>query len=207
MYTPPAFAETDEAEIRSMIETAGLASLITMTCDGLMATPLPLFLNAEEGPSGTLHGHVARANPQWKLEPQGESLVIFPGLDAYVSPGWYASKAEHGKVVPTWNYSTVHVYGVTEFYEDAERLRQVVSGRAEKHEKNRPDPWAVSDAPDAFIASKLRGIVGVRIQITRIEAKKKFSQNQQAQDRLGVAQGLAAEESASARAMAPKIPV
>ncbi|MBD8890617.1 FMN-binding negative transcriptional regulator [Roseibium litorale] len=207
MYTPPAFAETDQAEIQAMIETAGLASLITMTSEGLMATPLPLLLNTHEGQQGTLYGHIARANPQWKLEPQGEALVIFPGLDAYVSPGWYASKAEHGKVVPTWNYSAVHAYGAVEFFEDAGRLHQVVSDLTEKHEKNRAEPWTVTDAPEAFISAHMRGIVGVRIELSRIEAKKKLSQNRLQPDRQGVAEGLAKEASPSARAMASKIPV
>ncbi|SHM24741.1 FMN-binding negative transcriptional regulator [Roseibium suaedae] len=207
MYTPPAFAENDAAEIRKMIEAAGLATLVTMTSDGLMATPLPLFLKSDEGTSGVLYGHIARANPQWKHEPQGEALVIFPGLDAYVSPGWYPSKAEHGKVVPTWNYSAVHVYGDLEFFEDADRLHQVVSRQTEKHEQNRPETWAVTDAPEAFVAAQLRGIIGVRIEISRIEAKKKFSQNRQLQDRQGVAEGLAKEDNPSARAMASIIPV
>src|SRR5690606_23608682 len=118
---------------------------------------------------GTLYGHLARANPQWKLPASGEALVIFNGPDAYITPSWYASKAEHGKVVPTWNYSAVHAYGPAEFFEDEERLREAVARLTDLHEKPRSQPWAVTDAPDAFVRAQLRGIVGVRIPVTRLE--------------------------------------
>lgn len=207
MYTPPAFSISDEIEIREMIHTSGLATLVTMTSEGLKGTPLPLFLNEAEGPYGTVYGHMARANPQWQLEPQGEALVIFTGVDAYVSPGWYASKAEHGKVVPTWNYSAVHAYGKAEFFEEPGRVRDVVSRLTDKHERSRAAPWSVTDAPETFIAAQLRGIVGVRLEISRLDAKKKFSQNRPAADRAGVAKGLAEEENTAARSMAGQIPL
>ncbi len=118
MYTPPAFRDDDRASIHAGIEAAGLATLVTMTEEGLVGTPLPFLLSPDEGPLGTLYGHVAKANPQWRLAPVGEALAIFAGPDAYISPGWYATKAEHGRVVPTWNYAAVHAYGVPEFFED-----------------------------------------------------------------------------------------
>jgi len=192
MYTPPAFRDEDRASIHGMIEAAGLATLVTMTGEGLVGTPLPLFLVADEGPLGTLYGHVARANPQWRLPPVGEALAIFAGPDAYVSPGWYAAKAEHGRVVPTWNYAAVHAYGVAEFFEDAGRLRAVVARLTDRHEAGRAQPWSVDDAPEAFVQGQLRGIVGVRLPVAGLKGKRKFSQNRSAADRAGVVRGLRA---------------
>jgi len=206
MYTPPAFAQDDLATIHGMIRAAGLATLVTMTEDGLIGTPLPLILKEDEGPFGTLHGHLARPNPQWKLTPQADALVIFPGPDAYVSPSWYASKAEHGKVVPTWNYSAVHAYGTPEFFDDPDRLLQVVSTLTDRHEAGRPAPWAVADAPEKYVQAQLRGIVGLKLEISRLEGKQKFSQNKPEADRAGVARGLAGEADPAAREMAGQIP-
>ena len=163
MYTPPAFREDDIGAMHAAIRSAGLATLVTATGEGLMATPLPLILDAGEGPLGTLYGHVARPNPQGRLAAIGEALAIFAGPDAYVSPGWYASKAEHGRVVPTWNYAAVHAYGPAEFYDDPARLHAHVSRLSDRHEAGRAAPWAVSDAPAGYIAGQLRGIIGVRI--------------------------------------------
>lgn len=154
-----------------------------------------------------LHGHMARANPQWTLSPLGEAIAIYSGPDAYVTPSWYAAKREHGKVVPTWNYVAVHAYGPVEFYEDEARLRDVVGRVTDLHEAGRADPWRVSDAPEAFVRAQLRGIVGVRIPVTRIEGKRKMSQNRPDADRAGVAAGLAASEREGDRAVAAMIPV
>lgn len=206
MYTPPAFRQDDLATIHALIRACGLATLVTMTEDGLMGTPLPLILRADEGQFGTLYGHLARANPQWKLTPQAEALVIFPGVDAYITPSWYAAKAEHGKVVPTWNYSAVHAYGSPEFFDDKDPLLQVVSQLTDENEQARPLPWAVGDAPEKFIEAQLRGIVGLRLEISRLEGKQKLSQNKPEADRAGVAEGLAQEPSPSAKAMAAQIP-
>jgi transcriptional regulator len=167
-----------------------------------MATPLPMFLEAGEGSYGVLYGHVARANPQWRTAPVGEALALFMGPDAYVSPGWYATKRETGKVVPTWNYVTLHAHGPVEFFDDAERLLAVVTRLTNLHEADRPEPWAVSDAPEPFIHSQLRGIVGVRLPITRLEGKRKLSQNRSEADQAGVAAGLAASDRPSDRALA-----
>ena len=206
MYVPPAFREDDLAALHATMRGARLANLVTATDEGLVATPLPLLLAREEGPCGTLYGHVARANPQWRLPPRGDAMALFQGPDAYVSPAWYPSKREHGKVVPTWNYVAVHAYGPVEFFEDADRLLGVVTRLTDLHERPRAGPWAVTDAPEAFVRAQLRGIVGLRLPIARIEGKRKMSQNRSAADRAGVAAGLAASDRASDRALAALIP-
>jgi transcriptional regulator len=206
MYTPPAFREDDPAEIRRIIREARLATLVTATAEGLVATPLPLILDESAGGHGVLLGHVARANPQWTLPPIGEAMVIFSGPDAYITPNWYAAKREHGKVVPTWNYVAVHVYGTVEFFDDEVRLREAVTRLTNLYEQSRPAPWAVNDAPEDFVRSQLKGIVGVRLPIARIEGKRKMSQNRSDADRAGVAVGLAESERESDRSVADLIP-
>jgi transcriptional regulator len=207
MYTPPAFKDDDLDSIRATIRAARLANLVTATADGPVATPLPLFLDAGEGDRGVLYGHVAKANPQWRSVPIGEALAIFMGPDAYVTPSWYATKQETGKVVPTWNYVAVHAYGPVEFFEDAERLLQVVTRLTNMQEHPRAEPWAVNDAPGDFVAAQLRGIVGVRIPVTRFEGKRKMSQNRPEVDRVRVAAGLAASDNPQDREVAPLIPL
>lgn len=202
MYTPSAFREDDLPTLHAMMREMRLANLVTATPEGLHATPLPLFVVPDEGPHGTLYGHVARANPQWKLPPTGEALALFTGANAYVSPSWYPSKAEHHKVVPTWNYVAVHAYGPAEFFDDAARLLGVVTRLTELHEGGGAAAWSVSDAPADFIAAQLKGIVGVRLPIARIEGKRKMSQNRPAADRAGVAAGLAASPRLSDRDVA-----
>ena len=145
---------------------------------------------------GTLYGHVAKANPQWREVPVGEAMAIFMGPDAYVTPSWYEGKSRDGKVVPTWNYVAVHIYGPVEFFEDADRLLDVVTRLTDLHEASHPRPWAVSDAPPDFIQAQLRGIVGVRLPITRIDAKRKMSQNRKAEDRANVKEGLSGSDDA-----------
>lgn len=207
MYIPPAFKDDDIERIRATIRDARLANLVTSTADGLVATPLPLLLDEGEGPHGTIYGHVAKANPQWRLAPIGEALAIFMGPEAYVTPSWYVTKQETGKVVPTWNYIAVHAYGPVEFFQDPERLLDVVTRLTKRHETPRANPWAVGDAPADFIAAQLRGIVGLRIPVTRFEGKRKMSQNRPAGDRLGVAAGLAASEDLRDREVAALIPL
>ena len=202
MYIPPAFREEDATEIRRVMREARLSTLVTATSEGLIATPLPLLLDEADGEFGTLHGHLARANPQWSLPALGEAMVIFSGPDAYVTPSWYPSKAEHGKVVPTWNYVAVHAYGEVEFFADEAGLHDVVSRLTEHYERPREAPWAVTDAPEPFVRSQLKGIVGLRLRITRIDAKKKASQNRNATDRTGVATGLSSSERPDDRAVA-----
>jgi transcriptional regulator len=207
MYSPPAFRDTDPATLHQLIHSTPVANLVTATADGLFATPLPLFLVAGEGPHGTLYGHVAKANPQWRAAPITDALAIFMGPDAYVSPSWYANKPVDGKVVPTYNYVTVHAHGPAEFFEDADRLLAVVTRLTDRFETGRPQPWAVTDAPSAFIESQLRGIVGVRLPIGRLEGKRKLSQNRPAADRLRVARELAASDRPADRAVAAMMPL
>jgi transcriptional regulator len=153
-----------------------------------------------------IYGHLAKPNPQWRVPPLGEGLAIFMGSDAYVTPAWYATKQETGKVVPTWNYVAVHAHGPVEFFHDVDRLLDAVTRLTNLHEGPRAVPWAVNDAPVDFIAAQLRGIVGVRMPITRLEGKRKMSQNRNEVDRAGVAAGLAASERTTDREVAALIP-
>lgn len=190
MYVPPAFAVSDLGELQRIIRTARLGFLVTRSSNGLQSTPLPLFLNAEEGDYGTLYGHLARANPQWRSSMEGEAMALFMGPNAYITPSWYATKATTGKVVPTWNYVAVEAHGRIEFFTESERLLDVVTRLTYIYEQPRDRPWAVSDAPAEFIKTQLRGIVGVRMPIVRMVGKCKMSQNRSAEDRAGVIEGL-----------------
>lgn len=193
MYTPRAFALDDLPELQQLIRHTRLAQLVTFGEHGLQASHLPLLLNPDEGPNGTLYGHLAKANRQWQdLQNGSEALVIFAGAEAYVSPGFYPAKAEHGKVVPTWNYVAVHAYGQPEVFTDPQRLLQVVEGLTERHEAGRPQPWKVADAPADYIDGMLKAIVGFALPIQRLEGKRKLSQNRNAEDIAGVRDGLAA---------------
>lgn len=202
MYTPPAFAEERLDVLHDWIDANPFGALVTATPDGLVATHLPWILDRARGPHGTLEGHIARANPHHAhREHAGESLVIFTGPDAYITPAWYPSKAAHGKVVPTWNYVAVHVHGVARFSDDPERLRRHVEALTARHERGRDHPWLVSDAPERFITQLLGAIVSVEVEITRIEGKWKASQNRSQADIDGVAAGLAASADPRERAM------
>ncbi|PBB82424.1 transcriptional regulator [Mesorhizobium sp. WSM3879] len=206
MYIPPAFRDDDRESLMATIRAARLATLVTATAEGPQATPLPLLLNESEGEHGTIYGHVAKANPQWRAPVLGDGLAIFMGPDAYVTPAWCQTKQETGKVVPTWNYLAVHAYGPIEFFEDADRLLEIVTRLTNLHEGGRPSPWSVSDAPPDFIQAQLKGIVGLRMPITRLQGKRKMSQNRNAADRAGVATGLAASDRPSDRDVARLIP-
>ena len=193
MYIPKAFELTDLPLLHAAMRKSELALLVSVTANGLVATHLPLLLDENAGPLGTLHGHVARANRQWQdTIPGTEALVIFPGLDTYVSPSWYPAKAETGRVVPTWNYSAIHAYGIPVFFEDPERLRGVVTRLTARHEEGFAAPWRVTDAPANYIDGQLKAIVGFEIPIARIEGKEKFNQNRSAEDRAGVISALRA---------------
>jgi transcriptional regulator len=191
MYIPAHFAATPET-VQSLLASPGAANLITMTEQGLLATLLPFAFNPGVGEHGALQAHMARNNPQWSSLPTGEALAIIQGPDDYVSPSWYAAKAEHGRVVPTWNYATLHVYGELVIHDDAGWLAGHVRHLTGLHEDRREHPWAVDDAPEKFIAGQLRAIVGVELLVTRIEAKEKLSQNRSDADAAGVAAGLRA---------------
>ncbi|EJM05510.1 transcriptional regulator [Pseudomonas sp. GM102] len=203
MYTPSNFAIDDLNELHQQILGTRLGVLVTHGEQGLQASHLPLLLNVDHGTHGTLYGHFAKANPQWKeLQNGAEALVIFAGADAYVSPGFYPSKAEHGKVVPTWNYVAVHAYGTAEVFTDADRLRNLVSALTDRHEAGRINPWKVADAPTDYIDGMLKAIVGFALPIQRLEGKRKLSQNRNAADIAGVREGLAASPDVHDQALA-----
>ena len=189
MYIPAHFTP-DDTTLGELLRHHGAADLVTLTAEGLVATMLPFVYVPEAGEHGALHGHLARNNTQWKLPVQGEALAIVRGPDAYITPSWYASKAEHGRVVPTWNYLTAHVYGQLVVRDDPDWTENLVRRLTAKHEASRAHPWSVDDAPRAFIEGQLRAIVGVELLISRIEAKAKLSQNRPAADVAGVIAGL-----------------
>jgi transcriptional regulator len=190
MYVPGHFA-VDDAAVDELLARHGAGDLITLTEDGLLATMLPFAYEPSAGERGALYGHVARNNDQWRKPALGESLAIVRGPDAYISPSWYASKAEHGRVVPTWNYITAHVYGRLVVHNDPEWVEDVVRRLTVKHETAKGDPvWSVDDAPRQYIEGQLRAIVGLELVITRVEAKAKLSQNRPPADVEGVIEGL-----------------
>lgn len=198
MYTPHQFDEARLPVLHDAIRRTPLATLVTMTSDGLTATHLPLMLDPERGPNGTLIGHIARANSQWcDSLPGSDALAIFLGPEAYISPSWYATKRETGKVVPTWNYIAVHAYGRAEFFGDAERLRSIVTRLTDAHEAGSAHPWHVTDAPPRYIDLELKAIVGVEVPITRIDGKWKLNQNRSAADRQGVIEALETRDHAT----------
>lgn len=202
MYQPPAFRETDVPTQQAFIAAHPLGLLISGGEAGLLANPIPFLLYPDEGPFGTLRCHLSRANPQWRSIGQTtEVLVVFQGADHYITPSWYPQKAVDGKVVPTWNYAMVQARGPARIIEDAAWLHANVSALTDQHEGRRARPWAVSDAPDVFIAGQLKGIVGIEIAITALDGKFKASQNRAEADRAGVAEGLLGETDAAAPAM------
>ncbi|MGL4318968.1 MAG: FMN-binding negative transcriptional regulator [Pseudomonas sp.] len=205
MYLPSAFRQDDLAELHRQIAASRLATVVSQGADGLQASHLPLLLVPDEGEFGTLYGHFARANPQWRELAGGETLVIFNGPDAYVSPSWYPAKAEHGKVVPTWNYIAVHAYGQAEVFDDAERLLQLVSRLSDQHEAGRAQPWAVSEAPRDYLDSMLRAIVGFALPIQRLQGKWKLGQNRSSADQHGVQTGLNASADSRDQEMARRM--
>jgi transcriptional regulator len=200
VYLPEAFAVSDPEEVAAMLAAARLGALVTQGPGGLFSSHLP-FLHEAEG--GRLIGHLARASPHRDRAPDGsEALVIFQGMDAYVSPGWYASKAEHGRVVPTWNYEAIHVHGRVRWFTDAGRLKDVVRRLTDRFEAAQPEPWSIDDAPADYTRRMLEAIVGVEVEINRVLAKRKLSQNRSAADRAGVIAGLSASSEASDRRLA-----
>ena len=191
MYVPEHFREERIEVLRNAIRSAGMATLVSMTTDGLIASHAPLMLDPEPAPYGTLIGHLARANPHARTADRGvQTLVIFQGPDGYITPSYYAAKREHGKVVPTWNYEAIHAYGTLQVFDDPVRLLDVVTRLTQLHETPRTAPWAVADAPEDFVQGMLRGIVGIALPITRLEGKIKMSQNRPAADQAGVIDGL-----------------
>ena len=199
MYLPPHFEEHRAPVLHALVETHPLGLLVTQSDAGLAANPIPWLLDVEADGSTLLRGHVARANPVWR-EARGDvdSLVVFQGPQAYVSPSLYPSKAEHGKVVPTWNYIMVQARGRLEVMDDAAWKLAFVTRLTQRHESQRAAPWAVGDAPADYIESMLRAIVGVQLRLSALGGKWKTSQNRSAADRAGVAAGLCADAQQSA---------
>ncbi|MRX51474.1 FMN-binding negative transcriptional regulator [Paracoccus sp. S-4012] len=199
MYLPPAFREDRPEVMAALIAAHPLALLVTHGSGGLQANPVPMLLRGD-----VLTAHLARANLQLDDLRQGtETLAVFQGPQTYVTPSWYASKAEHGRVVPTWNYLTVQVHGTPRVIDDANWLLAQVTDLTDGQEAGRADPWKVTDAPEKFIAAQLRGIVGLELSITRMDGKWKASQNRNDADRAGVIRNLAAEGSPFASAVPP----
>jgi transcriptional regulator len=199
MYIPAHFTAGPDA-IHDLLTRPAAANLVTMTPRGLLATMVPFVYDPSIGEHGALQGHLARNNPQGSEPAAGESLVILQGADAYISPSWYASKAEHGRVVPTWNYSTAHVYGRLAIRDDPAWLGNHVRQLTDLHEAGSERPWSVDDAPERYVSGQLRAIVGIELLITRIEAKTKLSQNRTDADIDGVVAGLGALGQAEAAA-------
>lgn len=191
MYLPPLFRE-DRIEVQhELIRAYPLGLLVTAGPGGLMANPLPFLVDGDAGAWGALRAHLARANPQVReLAAVAECLVLFQGPHDYVTPAWYATKRETGKVVPTWNYVTVHAWGRPALIEDPAWLRRQLDDLTLLREGRRPEPWRVDDAPEPFVASQMNGIIGLEIPISRIEGKWKMSQNRSAADRAGVVAGF-----------------
>ena len=194
MYTPKANLETRLPVLHQLIAAEPLAALVTMTSSGLLASHLPLVLDRDCVPLGTLRGHFARANPQWQdIDPSVDALAIFAGPQHYISASWYPGKLEDGEEVPTWNYVVVHAYGPLRIIEDRAWLWRHLEQLTDQSEASNPTPWKVSDAPAEYIENQMRGIVGFELPIQRIEGKWKVSQNRSARDKQAVVAGLSAK--------------
>lgn len=202
MYVPHFNAMDDEAEMRHLVATVATAQLVTVGPDGFpRATLLPVLWHGER-----VIAHMARANEHWgTIAPDSPVLLVCSGADAYISPSWYASKQEHGKVVPTWNYSAVQLSGRVTVHDDPAWVRQAVTELTNEHEHTREHPWAVSDAPDKYIEGQLRAIVGIDVVVERVEGKAKLSQNRSEADQDGVIAGLRAERGDQAHAVAAEM--
>jgi transcriptional regulator len=203
MYTPQHFDESDVAVLHDFIRRHPLAAVIASTSGGLEANHVPLVLDTARGRLGTLRGHIARANPMWQAVADGtEVLAIFQGVSHYISPRWYPSKKEHGKVVPTWNYAVVHARGRIGWFHDRAWLRSLLETTTNLHEAGHPAPWHVGDAPDEYVQRQLGAIVGFEFAITHVTGKWKLSQNRSEADQAGVVAGLSAQPESDAQEMA-----
>lgn len=203
MYLPKHFEETRVDVFHGLVRAHPLGALVTLGAGGLEANHIPFEIDPDPAPFGTLRGHVARANPVWReLSRGGEALAIFQGPSTYVSPSWYPSKQEGGKVVPTWNYAVVHAYGPLRAVDDAAWLRAFVERLTNRHESGRTAPWHVTDAPADYVDKMVTAIVGIELPVTRFVGKWKVSQNRPARDRAGVVAGLQQDGGDAARAMA-----
>jgi transcriptional regulator len=203
MYQPPYHREDRLPVQHALIRAYPLGTMITSGPGGLAGNPIPFILDEKAGSNGILKSHIARANRQWReFDPQSEAMVVFMGPQTYVSPSWYVTKQESGKVVPTWNYACVHVYGLIRLIEDRDWLYSQIRELTELQERDRTSPWSVDDAPPGFITSMIEAIIGIEITISRIEGKWKVSQNRNEADRQGVIVGLTESGDVTDRAMA-----
>ncbi|MBZ9898598.1 FMN-binding negative transcriptional regulator [Mesorhizobium sp. BR1-1-6] len=196
MYQPPHFQETRPDVLHGLIRAHPLGLLVSSGPEGPVADAIPFLIDADVGPNGRLRAHLARANPQWRLiadNPASTVLIVFQGSDAYVTPSWYETKRETGKVVPTWNYAIVQVRGIAKVIDDQDWLARQIADLTASQEGTREAPWAVTDAPAPFIQSQIKGIIGLEIEIAEIHGKWKVSQNRPVADRAGVAHGLESE--------------
>jgi transcriptional regulator len=206
MYLPKHFDERDPERLRSLIQRYPLGSLVTATESGLDANHIPFVFADTGSAAGTLHGHIARANPLWREGVRdAAALVIFQGPNSFISPSWYPSKRENARVVPTWNYAVVHVHGVLRFVDDPAWVRSHVEALTREHEEKRDPPWAVTDAPADFVEKMVAAVVGIEISITELVGKWKVSQNRSISDRVGVAEALEREATPSGAAIAALI--
>jgi len=190
------FRVDDPAELLAELSRMVPATMVTHGAAGFQSSTLPMLFEPDDGPLGTLRGHLARGNPHWRELAGGETLVIYNGPEAYVSPSWYPEKQRTGKVVPTWNYLTVQAEGTVVLHEDAGWLRAHVTRLVDRHEAGRPAPWSIDDAPAEYLTTQLKAIVGLELRITRLEAKRKLSQNRSRDDVLGTIAGLDAGDAA-----------
>jgi transcriptional regulator len=203
MYEPPLHRQDDPAALYDLIRRHPLGLLVSHGARGLVANAIPFLVDPSVGKFGMLSAHMARANGQWRdLQRASEALVVFQGADHYISPSWYETKRETGKVVPTWNYVIVQARGVPRVIEDADWLRRQITALTLSQESPRPAPWAVGDAPEDFVAAQVRQIVGLEIEISDIRGKWKASQNRNPVDRAGVVAGLQDDGDTAALAMA-----
>jgi transcriptional regulator len=192
MYVPEHFKEDRLPVLHEAMQKIGFATLVTLGADGIEATHLPMLIEPDPQPFGTLCGHMARANPQWQRVDAGiEALAMFLGPNCYVTPSWYPEKQDTGKVVPTWNYLAVHAYGPITFFHDPDETRAHLGKLTAAHESMRSAPWAVTDGPADYIDRMVAGVVAFRLRIARLEGKWKMSQNRPERDQAGVRAGLA----------------
>ncbi|MBF6647799.1 FMN-binding negative transcriptional regulator [Methylobacter sp. BlB1] len=206
MYIPKHFDEPRIEVMHDLIRARPLATLVTLSASGLNANHIPLLVSAEPAPFGVLRGHVARSNPMWfDLAKDVEVLAIFHGPDAYITPSWYASKQETGKVVPTWNYAVVHAYGRLRVIDDASWLRSQLEALTTHNEAVFSEQWAVSDAPYEYTEKLIEAIVGIEITVTKLSGKWKVSQNQPERNQASVISGLKACDTSDAASMATLI--
>ncbi|CAM3537323.1 FMN-binding negative transcriptional regulator [Polaromonas hydrogenivorans] len=206
MYIPKPFEESRPEVLHQFIRQHPLATLIINDAEGLAADHIPLLLRPEAGPSGKLLGHVARSNPLWQKAGDGiPCLLVFHGIDGYISPNGYASKQETGKVVPTWNYEVVHVHGKVRAIDDPAALMDILQALTQTHEADQPAPWRIADAPPDYIERMLQAIVGIEVEIERIAGKAKLSQNQPGSNRQSLVNALQGRDDRASQEMAKAI--